>query len=143
MAVLGPAVETRFRILASQVGTNANSLVRQLHLALLTAIVPATPVDTGRARSNWLTGLNTARREQVGYPVAGAGDAIDPSGTSSLVEGQQVGAAFRAPDVLYLSNNLPYIGALNEGWSRQAPAGYVQQAIETSILSIRGLRLLR
>ena len=33
----------------------------------------------------------------------------------------------------YLVNNVPYIGVLDQGHSQQAPAGFVQAAIDRSI----------
>ena len=37
---------------------------------------------------------------------------------------------------IFLNNNLPYITRLNDGWSSQAPKGFVQKALEAADKSI-------
>ena len=34
---------------------------------------------------------------------------------------------------IFISNNVPYILALNDGTSRQSPAGFVQNAIQKAV----------
>lgn len=36
----------------------------------------------------------------------------------------------KAGDTLYLANSTPYIKRLNEGWSKQAPARFVEMTVE-------------
>jgi hypothetical protein len=37
---------------------------------------------------------------------------------------------------IWFSNNAPYIGRLDQGWSRQAPANFVEKAILTGVRSL-------
>lgn len=132
----------RMLFLANTVETNAAKATRTAGLAVLASVVPATPVDTGRARSNWFVGLNAPRRDTIGYPTITAGDPIDRDGSVALAEGRGVIAAVKIRDSLWISNNLPYILKLNAGWSPQAPAGYVETAVTSAIRSLGGFRLL-
>lgn len=86
-----------------------------------------TPVDTGWARANWIPA--------IGQPVQqAAGSRENVSGAAS-----QTGQAAVAVGYNYLNgpahitNNVPYIVALNEGHSKQAPSGFVQRAIIKAI----------
>lgn len=96
---------------------NADQVVRKVTFDVARGVVMRTPVDTGRARSNWQFG------------TAAVLNTVDPSGsdTISRLQGQiqQTGAG----GVTYLSNNLPYIVRLEYGYSSQAPAGMVRTTL--------------
>jgi hypothetical protein len=96
------------------------------------AVVLATPKDTGRAASNWLPSLN--------IPVTEARDfANDATISSTLMEAGSVVAKAKLGDVIYFSNNLPYIGRLNDGSSMRASAGFVQKAALAAQVSLKGI----
>jgi hypothetical protein len=44
---------------------------------------------------------------------------------------------------VYISNNLPYIDRLNKGHSKQAPAGFIESAINAGLTAIRKARLVK
>ena len=96
--------------------------IRYLCLDLFKNVVQGTPVDTGRARGNWQATINT--------PATGSTEDTDKQGgptisAASNAVSQAVG------NVFYITNNLPYIYRLEfEGWSKQAPSGWVRTAIE-------------
>lgn len=75
----------------------------------------------GRARGNWQITLGT--------PAVGEIDRVDPEGTETTDEVEEVVAASNPDGVMYLTNNLPYIERLENGWSSQAPAGMVRKNI--------------
>lgn len=82
-------------------------------------LVLATPVDTGRARANWNVGigvLDTRERDP------------DPSGQAAIERGKQVIASYTTGTIV-IANALPYIEALDQGHSAQAPNGMTAQAI--------------
>ena len=71
----------------------------------------------GRFRANWNT--------SVGQPNLGTTAAIDPSGAAAI-SGVMTGMG-GAGTVTYMANGLPYGERLEyEGWSKQAPAGFVR-----------------
>lgn len=99
--------------------------MRKIALRVMQTLVLATPVDTGRARSNWIVSL--------GSPARATKEPMDKSGAAAISENATEIATHKDPSVaIYISNNLPYIGRLNEGWSKQAPAGYVEQALQAA-----------
>ncbi|PZQ46171.1 MAG: hypothetical protein DI551_05690 [Micavibrio aeruginosavorus] len=82
-------------------------------LALLGQVKVLTPVKTGRARSNW--------HLDIGAPtfviVEAKGDLI-----ADVTD-------YKIDKTIFVSNNLPYIQRLEDGWSQQAPSGFVIDAI--------------
>lgn len=96
--------------------------VKYVCFTLFKDIVMGTPVDTGRARGNWQASIGSA----AGGEVIGS----DKSGGTTIAKAQP--DIENAPGtVFYISNNLPYIYRLEfEGWSQQAPAGWVRYSIE-------------
>jgi hypothetical protein len=83
----------------SVTGTNIRSWLKNVvdkEMAALTtdyksAVVPKTPIDTGRARRGWQTRNNS------------------------------------------IKNSVPYIARLEGGYSRQAPSGFVNQAVKDTV----------
>lgn len=98
-------------------------LMRSVMLTGLTSLVLMTPVDTGRARGNWIVTLGAATYRYE--------DSFDPSGSGSLAKGLSTTAELKANPfaLVFLQNNLPYIEALEDGSSTQAPNGMVTVTI--------------
>lgn len=94
-----------------------NLLVKRVSLDILTLCAAGTAVDTGRARSNWLT--------SVGAPIQDEIDPFAPGKHLGKGEKQNISAVIalasvvlgtRSPEVpVYITNYAPHIGALNEG----------------------------
>lgn len=90
-----------------------------------------TPVDTGRARWGWncsfvqpnFTIPMAAPEGQKNYYGLDAGRA-ESTFTISAISGK---------DTLYISNAVPYIVKLNEGWSQQAPARFFELCFENAV----------
>lgn len=91
---------------------------RNLGLMLFTAIVYDTPVDSGLSRGSWWP--------SKGAPVMGGSQRFDKDGSSVVRDIQQVVLSAKLTDVLFLMNNVEYIGELEYGWSTQAPEGMVR-----------------
>lgn len=89
-----------------------------------------TPVDTGWARANWVPDIGSPRTEPVG-----SRDRVD-SGSAQAGLARVVAGYRLAQGPVFLSNNVPYITFLNDGSSRQAPAGFVQQAIAEAVRAV-------
>jgi hypothetical protein len=119
MAKTGAAIGREIRAALSKV-------VGEAMLRAEEAVAAATPVDTHHAESNWVL--------SVGRPYAG----VDGSRQAVSFEAQQAGiAAVQKYDVgsdgpIYLRNNVEYLRYLNDGWSPQAEAGFVERAIESA-----------
>ena len=97
---------------------NPEKVMRQVSIKLFSAIIKASPVDTGRFRMNWMP--------SGGTPASGVTDATDKSGNIAI--GNATGFVLKATDwrEFTLTNNLPYAQRLEYGWSQQAPAGVVR-----------------
>ena len=93
--------------------------VRTLALDASAGIVLATPVKSGRARANWNVSVN-----RIDYTVTANTTASDILGRAGAAT-----ADIRLTDTFYLTNNLPYIRRLNNGYSKQAPAMFVEKAV--------------
>jgi hypothetical protein len=89
--------------------------VRAVAFVVDAELVRATPVDTGRARSNWIPSLNSPDVRLV-----------DPNQKPDI---SPVIKSYKLDDTILISNNLPYIKNLNNGSSQQAPAGFVDKAL--------------
>lgn len=134
----------RMRKLGENVEKNANAAVRKAALAIDTTVVLSTPVDTGRARSNWQVSLNApAQGTLPAYKPGSAGDTGAANTQAAIQQGATAIAAQRPGDEVHITNNLPYIGRLNDGWSAQAPAGFVEKAILVGVDAIKDFAVLR
>jgi len=120
--------------------------IRRLSLEVHAELVSApseggTPVDTGWARANWVPAIGAANGA-----LAGTREAAE-RGNINLSLAQR-GLALIATRYklqqgpVFISNGVPYIGQLNDGSSRQAPAGFVQsailRAIRTTVRELKG-----
>ncbi len=97
-------------------------------------VTNATPVDTTNAANNWI--LST------GSPFTG----VDGSRESPSHSAQDAGIAkIRNYDVgrdgkIFLRNNVLYLQFLDDGWSQQAPPGFVAIAFAAASRIARGGR---
>lgn len=98
---------------------DARLIFRKIIIDLDTAVVLGTPVDTGRARGNWFASLTS--------PSNAATDTPDKSGSRALAGVNRTASEAQVGDIAWLTNNLPYILVLENGSSRQAPQGMVDQ----------------
>jgi hypothetical protein len=110
----------RGKIKISQIGDyiedRLNTLLRVTVLETDTRLKQASPVDTGRFRASWQVGENAA-------PGKGA----SPGNYNRQYPIQRTGySQERMGNVYSVHNNLPYAERLSQGWSDQAPGGWVQ-----------------
>ncbi|WP_199556401.1 HK97 gp10 family phage protein [Sandaracinobacteroides hominis] len=99
-----------------------NRETRAIALGILARLVDMSPVDTGRFRGNWQVDIGRAPEDEL--------DTTDKSGAATKAKGSATIAGAAPFEPIYLVNNLPYAGALNDGHSRQAPAGFVEAAVD-------------
>ena len=104
---------------------NTNDKVRGVMFQALANIQTGTPVDSGRARSNWFIST-TAPSDKVTESTSGNNITLEDL------------PPFVLDKTVYYTNNLPYIERLEySGWSKQAPSGWVRTEL------IRAKRALR
>lgn len=95
---------------------DATRRLRRVSLKALEMIVTGTPVLTGCCRANWQIGIGKLQRNFKK-------NTLDKSGGATINQG--LGHITRAKlgvDV-FIENSCPYVIPLENGWSRQRPAG--------------------
>lgn len=110
----------RVRAFAADIPEVANNVKIAVSQEFLTEVIPNTPVDTGQARSNWNVG--------IGGPDYSTRPTEGRSGSNALQRGVRKAKSAKNGQGIHISNGLPYINRLNNGWSKQAPAGFVERA---------------
>jgi hypothetical protein len=107
-------------------------MVQVFALEMLRGVVLLTPVDTGRARGAWTV---TIAFPSETIPSKGSGDKI---GGLTINRGRKVINRYRLSEILWLTNNVPYIVALEGGHSRkQAPRGMLALTVQRVRRSLR------
>jgi len=115
--------------------------IKKITLDVTANLIGTTPVDTGWARANWVP--------SIGLPVEEDLSQASPTEQSASAAGARqqgalagVAASYKLRmGSVFISNNVPYIVRLNEGSSSQAPAAFVQAAINKAVTQdIRGLK---
>lgn len=103
--------------------------MRSLALSFIRNITLKSPKDTGRFASNWNFSVEqpnekvTLSRSNLNNNILRQKKVIDSSRISTV-------------STLWISNNLPYGPRLNNGWSDQAPAFFVEQTARISGIDI-------
>lgn len=112
----------QLRKFAEKTGAKMETVVRKTILDLQTSVVNLSPVDTGRFRANWMTGIGSANKATVTVE--------DKSGAVSLARVDTALAGWAPGQTIWLTNALPYAARLEYGWSKQAPGGMVRLTVQ-------------
>jgi hypothetical protein len=107
---------------ADGLGIRLETVIKRISLEVFTGVVRKTPVDTGRARAGWVIGIE----RPLNSPNLSPAQKFTPAeaeryATTELAELREIGPF----STVFISNSLPYIEALEEGSSKQAPEGMV------------------
>ncbi len=111
------------------VGDKVVLLQKRVALDLYARIIRRTPVDTGRARASW--NLSIQQQDRSVRPEGQYSTPHVPLDTPFPVQLGQT---------IWISNNLPYIGELEHGHSKQAPTGMVAISVEEARVHIEQLK---
>lgn len=124
----------RITLRGEKIAGGADALVRRVALAADQAVVMGTPVDTGRARSNWIAQIGSAPDETIeAYAPGKDGDTEASNTQAALDQAEAVIRGYTEGQEIHITNNLPYIQRLNDGYSSQAPANFVEQAVQEAL----------
>lgn len=97
----------------------ADLIKRKIAFEIWRELLEVTPMDTGRARAGWHIGptvkADAPPKDKLGY-------GYDVRADVSMVP--------KDAPIIYIYNNVEYIGRLNAGSSTQAPREFVQIAID-------------
>jgi hypothetical protein len=96
----------------------------------------------GRARGNWQINFGSPLRDQL--------NVIDPTGVKTIQRGIAVARGIQQLGITYLTNNVPYIGVIDQGkpgtqplyrpWSKQSPEGILKPLIDGVLRRLRTIR---
>lgn len=109
-------------VIRNRVPAQAAVIMQKIALQALRGVVFASPVDTGRFRGNW--------QVQQGGAATAVLERADPSGSTTMAAGEAVIARATIDAPLWLTNNVPYAGRLEDGHSEQAPEGVLGITVE-------------
>ena len=104
--------------------------MKKLVVEVTANLIEETPVDTGWARANWVPQIGAPRLDPVSNPndiTSGPQE----RGLADVIVGYKL-----ARGSIYITNNVPYIGRLNNGTSIQAPRAFVQSSITKAIQKV-------
>ena len=129
----------RVRAVAAALDDAVREVSVRVTLEIVAELQATTPVDTGWARANWIPSIGApSPAAQAPGSSGNVGQAVgaQQAGIASLVvHGQARGTA---PVSLFVTNGVPYIRRLNDGWSQQAPARFIEASIERAIARVAG-----
>ena len=110
------------------IGKDLDELVRKernlLAFRIDGRLIRETPVDSGEARINWVVSDGQPNNQHLDY---------GGSASVALSQGVDEIESAKTYTQLYIQNNAPHIERLNEGWSEQAPSGYIDAIIEQEV----------
>jgi len=125
----------RMEELGKEIEVGVDRVVAETAKVISSSVIIATPVDTGRARANWQIGL--------GASVKNAIEDNDKGGQNTISRNNSAISGRRDDRPVYISNNLDYISALNDGSSAQAPANFVQEAAQKGVIALAKAKVLK
>lgn len=114
------------------VDAHLEMVMRALAINLTANLRDATPVDTSWARSNWIPSTGAPIKRPRGTP-----ESVDSGPQETGMARAAVWRRGQGP--IYVTNAVPYIEKLNRGWSRQAPAAFVEREIQITINEVNAM----
>lgn len=141
----------------SQIENAGTRVVKAVSKRSLRALVLKTPADSGKARSNWRVGIGAPATaviepyspgKKLGIGEKANANAAISAGIARIngVSGQ-VGRGRGLETAIYITNNTDYIGnlsngkGLNDGYSPQAPAGFIETALTEAREVLKNFRV--
>ena len=108
--------------ICDRAGDKAELVVRRAALDIGGQLIDRSPVDTGRFKNNWQTGIGGMNKStNAAADLAGAGAQARLAAQVS---------AWKPGQSIFVSNSLVYAYRLETGWSKQAPAGIVRLTVQ-------------
>jgi len=142
------ALPRRMNNLGGTITKGVTKLVQDVAKGIGATVVDTTPVDTGLARSNWRATISAPASGTIPPYSPGNKLGIGESANAAAAKAQQKQAIERF-DVtkhtsIFITNNVPYIGALNDGSSPQSAGDMVAMGLQTgrAILQVKASKVL-
>ena len=126
----------RMNALANRIDDRVHEARARYALAIVKELIARTPVDTSEALSNWRVGTGASAAIPALYAGSG-GSTRGASASAAIAAAEAAIEANKSAAVLVIFNAAGHIRYLNEGSSRQAPAGFIEKAILAGRLAAR------
>lgn len=128
--------------LSKKVNKAANDAAIQVALTIVGELAFKTPVDSSKALSSWFVSLGAPSSVVGKAHYSGEyGSTKNMSAAETLAKARKVLASKKAGQVIYITNNQPYIKRLNNGYSSQQAAGFVERAVMVGQLSLKNIKI--
>lgn len=119
----------------SELEADINKVARTTTFLIDQFLVLSTPVDKGEARGSWQVSANT--------PITTDNDVKDKTGSLSIQQAKVIiesRGTIKYP-TFYVRSNKPYIERLNDGYSLQAPANFVDIGITRGLNASKSITI--
>lgn len=126
----------RIKRIARDVESNATRLPVRVALTFVATVAHGTPIKTGKAQGNWQVGIGKPMTRQIHDPTRFGADRAVEVATNKLER-------YKGNANIHVSNVLPYIGALDRGHSKQAPAGFIDMAYDAALRQVQKHRVFK
>jgi len=111
-------------------GKGASEAAKKFALTTVAELAYKTPVDTSQALSNWTVTIESPATGKHGPHFGGiGGSSYRASAAETVALAKKALEAKKPGQAIWITNNQPYINRLNDGYSAQAPAGFIEAAI--------------
>lgn len=115
---------------ANKVKKIKSEAVPKIALEVLKNLEIETPVDTSKALSNWQITLGSQSWALLPAHFAGGKGSTRKQSIQETISQAIITLNNRTEEQdVYITNNLPYIKRLNNGYSSQAPKGFVEACV--------------
>lgn len=148
------ALDKALNRIAEEIVAGVVLLKQDIAREVAETIIEETPVDTGKARSNWVTTergaygniidayapipsmykppyIKGAQRSET----ANRGAAVKQNALA--IDGNKIDSS------IHITNNLPYIERLSEGYSKQTASGMVGRAVAAGVAVAKDRKLIK
>jgi hypothetical protein len=98
-----------------------DDIVQGTFVGLGAKVIKATPVLTGRLRNNWVS--------SVGQPSRADDRAGQKAGADAVADELDTAGKYSPGDTLWLSNNLEYARAVEDGTATRPPVGMLKLTV--------------
>jgi len=105
-------------------------------IAVVDEVVLRTPIDTSRARTNWQTIIGGPATAEVPFVMGSHGSTASQAYQRAMASATNAAKSVRLGNRVWVANCTPYIRKLNAGSSAQAPANFVEHAVDAAKVRI-------
>lgn len=128
--------------LRKKVAVSASQAAIKVAQTIVADLAYRTPVDTSQALSNWIVTIGSANVGKIDPHYPGEfGSTRNASAQRTILNSKDVLLTKKPGQAIYITNNLPYIQRLNEGYSGQAPYNFVGLSIMVGTRTVKNFKL--